>query len=73
MAHHVPEKVCYPVDVWSNTADEVKMFSFGCSFIDQEHHETGRNKRQGEHDANGNQDVNSTLNTAGKYLVCETY
>ena len=61
--HQVPDVSGQPIDVRTNTADQVKMLRFAFSFANQVHHETGGDKGQREHHTYGHKNVYNAVVT----------
>ena len=57
MSHHVPDEVGHPVEQWLHTADELHVFGFTDSLLDEEDHEAGRDEGHGEDHTDGHQHV----------------
>ncbi len=55
--HHVPHKVGQPVEEGLHSTDELHVFGFIHSLLDEEHHKAGRDERHGEDDADGHQHI----------------
>lgn len=49
--YHVPEEVGHPVDQWTDTAHKLQVFGLGHPLLDEIENEAGRDKGQGEDDA----------------------
>lgn len=56
-SHHVPDEVGCPVEQRVDAADEVHVFGFTDSLLDEEDHEARGDEGHGENDADGHQDV----------------
>lgn len=64
-SYHVPNKVGQPVKERLHSADELHVFGFVHSLLDEEDYETRRDKGHGEDHAYGNQHVDRCCHPAG--------
>ena len=55
--HHVPDIVGQPVDSTIDAANELQMFGFDGTFVNQKQDKTGRHEGHGYDDEYGDQDV----------------
>lgn len=57
VSHHIPDKVCQPVQEGLHPADELHVLGLVHSLLDEEDHEAGGDEGHGEDHADGNQHV----------------
>lgn len=66
ISHHIPQKVGEPVEERLNSADELHVFGFIHSLLNEEDHKAGWDEGHGEDDADGDQNIDRGGHPDGK-------